>query len=168
MNIYSANISYAKNKRIVQINVLSDMMITSEKMNCGAGSSSFVLAPNAEFYPCTSFYYNEKYQSMGNLDIGMTADVSIYKMDNSPVCSRCDISSCHRCVYNNIEQTREFKIPSMEQCRLRGIEKKVAVDLQKRLLEINSNTPFGRNMLNMHEYPEALELIVAEKYAQYR
>lgn len=161
-------ISYAKNKRIVQINVLSDMMITSEKMNCGAGSSSFVLAPNAEFYPCTSFYYNEKYQSMGNLDIGMTADVSIYKMDNSPVCSRCDISSCHRCVYNNIEQTREFKIPSMEQCRLRGIEKKVAVDLQKRLLEINSNTPFGRNMLNMHEYPEALELIVAEKYAQYR
>ena len=71
-------------------------------------------------------------------------------------------------MYNNIEKTREIKIPSIEQCKLRGIEKNVAVKLQKRLLEINPNTPFGRNKLKEQEYPEALEFIVAQKYAQYR
>ncbi len=161
-------IACAENNQIVQINVLSDMMITSEKMNCGAGNTSFVLAPNAEFYPCISFYKDKKYQSMGNLNTGITDDISIYQMDNSPVCSICDISSCRKCVYNNIEKTREIKIPSIEQCKLRGIEKNVAVKLQKRLLEINPNTPFGRNKLKEQEYPEALEFIVAQKYAQYR
>ena len=34
-------IACAENKQIVQINVLSDMMITSENMNCGAGNTSF-------------------------------------------------------------------------------------------------------------------------------
>lgn len=161
-------IAYAENNQIVQINVLSDMMITSEKMNCGAGNTSFVLAPNAELYPCISFYKNKKYQSMGNLDTGITEDISIYQMSNSPVCNFCDISSCRQCVYNNIEQTREIKIPSIEQCKLREIEKTVAITLQKKLLEINPNTPFGRNKLKEHEYPEALEFIVAQKYDQYR
>lgn len=161
-------IAYAENKQIIQINVLSDMMLTSEKMNCGAGNTSIVLAPNAEFYPCISFYKDKKYQSMGNLDVGITEDISIYQMGNSPVCSFCDISSCRKCVYNNIEKTREIKIPSIEQCKLRGIEKAVAVTLQKRLLEINPNTPLGRNKLIEHEYPEVLEYIVAQKYAQYR
>lgn len=161
-------IACAENKQIVQINVLSDMMITSENMNCGAGNTSFVLAPNTEFYPCISFYKDKKYKSMGNLNVGITEDINIYQMNNSPVCSFCDISSCHKCVYNNVEKTREIKIPSIEQCKLRGIEKSVAITLQKRLLEINPNTPLGRNKLKEYEYPEALEFIVAQKHAQYR
>ena len=73
-----------------------------------------------------------------------------------------------RCVYNNLEKTRELKIPSEEQCELRGIEKKIAIKLQKRLIELNVKTPFGRNILQEHDYPEVLELIVNEKFAGYR
>ena len=143
-------------------------MITKDKMNCGAGDSSLLLAPNAELYPCSSFYFSGQYQSLGNIESHVNLKQSKYKMCNSPVCNRCDINSCHRCVYNNLEKTRELKIPSEEQCELRGIEKKIAIKLQKRLIELNVKTPFGRNILQEHDYPEVLELIVNEKFAGYR
>ena len=159
---------YAIKGKIVQVNILTDMMITKDKMNCGAGDSSLLLAPNAELYPCSSFYFSGQYQSLGNIESHVNLKQSKYKMCNSPVCNRCDINSCHRCVYNNLEKTRELKIPSEEQCELRGIEKKIAIKLQKRLIELNVKTPFGRNILQEHDYPEVLELIVNEKFAGYR
>lgn len=166
--VADAIFEYAIKGKIVQVNILTDMMITKDKMNCGAGDSSLLLAPNAELYPCSSFYFSGQYQSLGNIESHVNLKQSKYKMCNSPVCNRCDINSCHRCVYNNLEKTRELKIPSEEQCELRGIEKKIAIKLQKRLIELNVKTPFGRNILQEHDYPEVLELIVNEKFAGYR
>lgn len=161
-------VEYAKNNKIAQINVLSDIMITDSKMNCGAGDTSILLAPDGRLYPCPSFYHSKKYKSIGNLDAGITEDISIYKLRDAPVCSRCDIYNCRMCVYNNIEGTHEYKIPTLEQCRIRNTEKSVSVKLQKQLIIINSKTPFRRNMLKEHEYPEVLDLMLHEKYSQYR
>lgn len=161
-------VEYAKHKKIVQLNVLTDIMITTNKMNCGAGYSSILLSPDGELYPCPSFYRSNKYKSIGNLDCGFTDDISVYKMNDSPVCSHCDISSCRMCVFNNIEETAEYKIPTLEQCRMKNIEKAVSFDLQKKLILIDNNTPFQHNMLQEQDYADTLDFMLHEKYSQYR
>ena len=48
------------------------------------------------------------------------------------------------------------------------MEKTISVELQKRLLELDPSTPFGRNILKESEYVEAIDSIITEKYMQYR
>lgn len=161
-------VSYAKNKKYRQINVLTDIMISSDKMNCGAGYSSMLVAPNGELYPCSGFYYSDSYDKIGDVNSGIIKDSNKYNMSDAPICSRCDISNCNICVLNNIQETKEYRVPSIEQCSIKNMEKTISVELQKRLLELDPSTPFGRNILKESEYVEAIDSIITEKYMQYR
>lgn len=161
-------VSYAKNKKYRQINVLTDIMISSDKMNCGAGYSSILVAPNGELYPCSSFYNSNSHDKMGDVNLGIIKDLNKYNMSDAPICSCCDISNCNICVFNNIQETKEYRVPSIEQCSIKNMEKAISIELQKRLQEIDPLTPFGRNILKESEYVEAIDSIITEKYMQYR
>ncbi|CEN76369.1 radical SAM domain-containing protein [[Clostridium] sordellii] len=157
-----------KQGKISQLDVISDIMLAEEKVNCGAGDSNILLSPDGEFYPCANFYYSGKYKSLGNLKDGIGNKHTNYKVDNAPLCSRCDINYCRVCIYDNIESTNEYTIPSAEQCKLKNIEKSVSINLQKRLIEIDENTPFKKVILEKREYEDVLDLLVSEKYMLYR
>lgn len=107
-----------------QLNVLTDRMMLSQMNNCGAGEVSITLAPNAAFYVCPAFYYEEEGDCIGNLEHGVDIkNKQLYQLDHAPICRHCDAWQCKRCIWLNRKMTHEVNTPSHEQCVLAHLER---------------------------------------------
>jgi len=119
------------NKRIVQLNIITDRMMLSNMNNCNAGNETITLAPDGKFYPCAAFYL-DKFNDIGNPVDGLNiANSRLYKLEYAPLCRICDAYHCKRCIWLNKKLTLEVNVPSHQQCVMSHIERKAS----KRLLE---------------------------------
>ena len=115
------------------VNVLDKNRIKKLK-DCGAGKSSYTLAPNGKLYLCPAFYFEdeEKYY-IGDLDNGFNykyqQEIDLQESD----CKDCKNLHCKRCVYLNKKLTNEYSISPEIQCRISNIEGQVADKLNQKI-----------------------------------
>lgn len=113
-----------------QLNLLTDRMMLKEMNNCGAGDTTITLAPNAKFYICPAFYYENEADSVGDLEHGLDIkNKQLYKLEYAPICRHCDAYQCKRCIWLNRKTTLEVNTPSHEQCVLAHIERNASREL---------------------------------------
>lgn len=116
--------------KISQLNLLTDRMMLKQMNNCGAGDTTITLAPNGKFYICPAFYYEDKADSIGDLEHGLDIkNKQLYRLDHAPICRHCDAWQCKRCVWLNRKTTLEVNTPSHEQCVLAHLERNASRDL---------------------------------------
>jgi len=114
-----------ENNKFPQLNILTDRILLDKMNNCNAGIENITLAPNGKFYICPAFYFENEYDSIGSLDIGLEIkNKQLYKLEFAPICRKCDAYQCKRCVWLNRKTTNEINIPSKEQCLVSHIERK--------------------------------------------
>lgn len=123
----------------INTNLITDRIALDNMNNCGAGDTSITLAPNAKFYPCPAFYYNDnKYYTCGEINEGIKIkNESLYKLEYSPLCKRCDAYQCKRCVWLNKKLTYEINTPSRQQCVMSHLEREAARNLLERFHKHN-------------------------------
>jgi CXXX repeat peptide maturase len=116
--------------KLSQLNLLTDRMMLNNMNNCGAGDTSITLAPNGKFYICPAFYYEDEFDSIGDLEQGLDIkNKQLYKLDYAPICRHCDAYQCKRCVWLNRKTTLEVNTPSHEQCVLAHLERNASREL---------------------------------------
>lgn len=114
----------------VQLNILTDRIMLSQMNNCGAGDTSITLAPNGKFYICPAFYYDDKTDSVGDLEHGLNIkNQQLYKLEYAPICRHCDAWQCKRCIWLNRKTTLEVNTPSHEQCVLGHLERNASREM---------------------------------------
>ena len=148
---------YAEGKS-PQLNLLTDRMMLKEMNNCGAGDTCITLAPNGKFYVCPAFYYEDKKDSVGDLEHGLDIkNQQLYRLTYAPICRHCDAYQCKRCVWMNRRTTLEVNTPGHEQCVLAHLERNASRDLlnnirkhgtflpeQEEIIEIDYLDPFDK------------------------
>lgn len=129
--------SYKSNSPL-ELNVLTDILNLSGRLDCDAGQNTFSLAPNGKFYICPAFYFNNPEDSIGDLEKGIHVK-NAYLMDvkNAEICSGCDANHCMRCKFLNKKLTGEINTPSGIQCVISHIERNKARELQQELVALN-------------------------------
>lgn len=138
----------------VHCNLITDRIHLSAMNNCNAGVESITLAPDGNFYICPAFYY-DKEDNVGNPKEGLSIpNQQLFKLENAPICKRCDAFKCKRCVWLNKKTTCEVNIPSHEQCCASHIERNASrillesikdsgcVDTDKTICKISYLDPF--------------------------
>ncbi|MBR4242350.1 MAG: CXXX repeat peptide maturase [Bacteroidaceae bacterium] len=122
-----------------QLNLLTDRMMLKEMNNCGAGDTNITLAPNGKFYVCPAFYYEDKGDSIGDLEQGLEIrNKQLYKLECAPICRHCDAFQCKRCIWLNRKATLEVNTPSHEQCVLAHLERNASRDLLHNIRKLGS------------------------------
>ncbi|HEX9060974.1 MAG TPA: radical SAM peptide maturase, CXXX-repeat target family [Clostridia bacterium] len=149
---------YKHNNSLI-INISTKLLDLSSMENCGAGESSFALAPNGRFYLCPAFYFDNPDDSIGNLDEGIQIkNQSILNLKKAMLCSDyCDAYHCKRCKFLNKKMTREYNTPSKRQCVVSHIERKHSYCLQKKLVD-EINMKFS-NRLSLVDYSDPMEIL---------
>ena len=113
-----------------QLNLLTDRMMLKGMNNCGAGDTTITLAPNGKLYVCPGFYYDDEFDSIGDLENGLDIkNKQLYKLDHAPICRHCDAWQCKRCIWLNRKTTLEVNTPSHEQCVLAHLERNASREL---------------------------------------
>jgi radical SAM peptide maturase (CXXX-repeat target family)/CXXX repeat peptide maturase len=153
--------SYKEQKNL-QINVLNDLMESDSLVDCGAGETTFALAPNGKIYYCPAFYFDNPENSIGDLENGINIKNS-YLLDHkrAPLCSICDAFHCSRCKFINKKCTNEINTPSKMQCVISHTERNKAMKLQNEL-----KTKFGcefKNHINEIDYLDPLDKMLKTK-----
>lgn len=135
------------NGNISQWNIITDRISLSEMNNCNAGVTSITLAPNAKFYICPAYYYENIEDSVGDVHNGLVIpNQYLYKLQFAPICRHCDAYQCKRCVWLNRKRTLEVNTPSHEQC--------VAAHLER-----NTSRLFLHNLRRHGEYMPDKEIV---------
>lgn len=156
-----------KKEAPVEINVLTDIMSLDTLEDCGAGVSSFSVAPNGKIYYCPAFYFDNPENYIGSLDEGITIKNS-YLLDvkKAPICLDCDAFHCSRCKFLNKKCTYEINTPSKMQCVISHTERNKARLLQISLMQL----PFLKevnmqfiNTIKKIDYLDPLEKRLTEK-----
>lgn len=125
-----------KNNKPVEINVLTDLMEIDSLNDCGAGVTSFSVAPNGKIYICPAFYFDNPEKCIGSLDEGINIKNGyLLKAENAPICSSCDAYHCNRCKFINKKCTNEINTPPRMQCVISHIERNKARTLQLAILK---------------------------------
>lgn len=123
----------------LKVNVLSDLFSLKGKNNgCGAGTTTYTVAPNGKLYICPGFYFEDEDRfAIGDLNNGFSFDykTSLYKC-NSIECAACRNWHCKRCLYLNKKFTNEYTISPDIQCKISEIEKEVASRLYSNLHKV--------------------------------
>lgn len=115
--------------KIGSLNVQSNLGELEERLDCGAGDESFMVAPNGKIYICPAFYYDNEEDFICTIEeeIPFKAEaLLLLKEEKSPVCSKCENYHCNRCVFDNQKKTGNINIPSYRQCELSRIERETA------------------------------------------
>lgn len=124
---------YVERKR-PQLNILTDRIMLSQMNNCGSGVTNITLAPNGKFYVCPAFYYDNEYDSIGDLKQGLEIrNKQLYQLDHAAICTHCDSFQCKRCIWLNRKTTLEVNTPSHEQCVLAHLERNASRELLNNL-----------------------------------
>ncbi len=145
-----------KNNNPIEINVLTDIMELESINECGAGISSFAVAPNGKIYLCPAFYFENPENSIGSIDEGISIINShMLYAENSPICSKCDAFHCNRCKFLNKKRTNEINTPSKMQCIISHIERNKSRELQLRLKEWGFND--FKNFIKEIDYLDPLD-----------
>jgi len=155
-----------RENKIKQLDILTDIFLTKEMINCNAGVKSYTLAPTGDFYLCSGFYQNGL-EPVGDLETGINSHNKNYKLENSPLCKKCENYQCKRCIYDNVIKTREYNVATELQCRLRYVEKKVSKSLQDEINKINNQTRFSYNTVEYTGYIDPLDQIIADRNELY-
>lgn len=149
-----------------EVNILTDRITLNHMNNCNAGIDSITLAPDGNFYLCPAFFYEEK--SVGDIYSGLCIKNSqLLKIDNAPICCKCDAYQCKRCIWLNKKKTLEINTPSHEQCVVSHIERNASRELliqlkkcgfqsDSKLKKINYLDPFERFFADRTSYQRYL------------
>lgn len=154
------------------LNLLTDRLVLNKMNNCNAGNTSIVLAPDGRFYPCPAFYY-EKVESpqmglggpdnapysIGDINNGLDIkNQQLYKIENAPICCKCDAFQCRRCIWLNRKTTKEINTPSHEQCVVSHLERNAT----RKLIESIKSKGFTLSTMDIPEisYLDPLDLLL--------
>lgn len=130
---------YTEQEKIVQINVLTDLLDGQKTDGCGAGTESFTLAPNGKLYICPAFYFENKDSYIGDLEKGIDAKIiNTLKNNGLPYYNKCNDDNCKKCVFLNKKLTNELSVPSNNQCLINSIEEKKAKKLDDILKQLKT------------------------------
>ncbi|MDF9410055.1 radical SAM peptide maturase, CXXX-repeat target family [Pelotomaculum isophthalicicum JI] len=143
-----------KNK-LIEINVLTDILNSKEMNNCDAGNNTFSLAPNGKFYICPAFYFDNPNNYVGTLESGIQVkNNQLLELERAPICLACDVYHCKRCKFLNKKLTSEYNTPPKIQCIISHIEREKARELQ---LLVNANNVVYNNNLKVRipVYPDS-------------
>lgn len=154
-----------KNRNPFEINILNDIMELGSIVDCGAGVTSFSVAPNGKIYFCPAFYFDDPESYIGSLDDGINIKNS-YLLDvkKAPICSACDTYHCSRCKFLNKKRTNEINTPSKMQCIISHTERNRA-----RTLQIDLKKEYGlefQNTIPEIDYLDPLEKILKDQKNQ--
>lgn len=133
-------LSLRKDNIIKSINVLDDIMYRTRHIGCNAGTKNFTLAPNGKIYVCPAFYYEDEENSV--CDFGEDINIinkELYGIEKSVLCHVCDNYHCKRCIFLNKQMVGQMNISPEIQCRISTIERNVAKEFQRQLIEIGKN-----------------------------
>ncbi|RDY33231.1 radical SAM peptide maturase, CXXX-repeat target family [Lachnotalea glycerini] len=154
--------TYFTNNEIRHVDVITDNLFFTKKIDCAAGVDSFTLAPNGYLYTCPAVYFTSPEAYVGTLTEGINEKLlKSYSVNESPVCSNCQINQCKRCVYQNKKLTGEHNTPSSVQCKKSKIELKYASKLSKLL----KNFGFHMTINSMMDIDgsDPLERLIAQR-----
>lgn len=126
-------VDYYKEGQIKEINVITDRLFLDRMESCEFGNYNFAVSPEGKIYICPAFYFNDPHSYIGSLDEGININTHIFKLNNSPYCTRCDAYHCNRCIYLNKAFTNEFNIPSSLQCKISHLEREMSLLLLETL-----------------------------------
>lgn len=119
-------VSCVQQKKLPQVNIITDRMILERMNNCNAGWESITLSPEGRFYICPAYYY-AGFQPVGDLFKGLhIQNPQLYKLEYAPLCRNCDAFQCKRCIWLNQKLTKEVNTPSHEQCVISHLERNAA------------------------------------------
>lgn len=142
-----------------QINCLTDRMILTSMNNCNAADECITIAPDGKFYICPAFYY-AKENSVGDIDSGLNIkNHNLYKLENAPICRRCDAYQCKRCIWLNKKATLEMNTPGRKQCVIAHLERNASRNLMNRLRKHGDFLP-EREQIKEINYLDPFELIL--------
>ena len=150
-----------KNINPIEINVLTDIMTLDSLEDCGAGTTSFSVAPNGKIYFCPAFYFDNPQNFIGSLDEGLNIkNTYLLNANNAPICSGCDAFHCNRCKFLNKKTTNEINTPSQMQCIISHTERNKARILQIQLAEVGLEC---KNTITEIDYLDPLEKKIRTK-----
>lgn len=142
----SVILSEWKRGNYININILTSELFANTNRYCGAGESSLFLSPEGDFYICSAFYNQNQGGYIGSLDKSINNKYyHACNMDKAPLCQKCCIRHCSRCVYKNKTKTGEYSIPSEEQCIISYLEYKYSRELMKTIIDEGIALPFDIN-----------------------
>ncbi|MDT8719431.1 radical SAM peptide maturase, CXXX-repeat target family [Clostridium sp. 19966] len=145
-----------------EINVLTDRLDLRYMDNCDCGEDTFALAPNGKIYICPAFYFYDESSDIGNLNDGISIkNDQLLRLDNSPICSKCDSFQCNRCKFLNWKITEELNVPSKKQCVISHIEREQSRLLQEEL--IKAGYIEKSNIIEKLSYSDPLEFILSRR-----
>lgn len=128
--VYDVTSEYEKGHE-VQLNILTDRIMLTEMNNCNAGNESVAIDLEGRFYPCPAFIDGETIDC-GTLDTGLKiTNRQLFSIENAPICRQCDAWHCKRCVWLNMNLTREYNTPGWQQCVMAHYERNAS----RKLLE---------------------------------
>ena len=132
--IKDAIVEYFKSHgRLIELNVLTDLLFVDCHEQCSAGENSITYAPDGEFYICPAFF-SENEGSVGNIVDGIKIENQhlLYTKMN-PLCDGCNNYQCENCRMINKMFTNEVNISPSFQCLKASIERKQSFMLYKLL-----------------------------------
>jgi uncharacterized protein len=130
-------IAMRMDRRLFEINALTDPLELNKPCDCDAGLNSITIAPDGNFYICPAFYFDPMHgYSVGNISEGITGiGATLLQSGRSHICDGCKAYHCKRCKYLNVRMTGEISCPSKIQCVISHIELRNAKKYQEKLLQ---------------------------------
>lgn len=153
-------------KNFVSINVLTNEIFANTIRPCGSGFNNYTISPEGKFYLCAGFYKLFPEQNIGSIDTGIQNKYGEFCVpDKGPLCSKCDIRHCRRCILKNKCGTGEFHIPTELQCVVSHLEYEYSRKLSELLNHNVTFLPIEYNHdLKFHEHYDPMKKHAGENY----
>lgn len=167
ISISNELLKYYQDGIFKEINKITDILLIDEMENCNFGLDNFALAPNGKVYICPAFYYNEPENYICDIGEDINIDSELFDGSKSKFCSKCNMNSCNRCLYDSKKKTGEFLVPSTIQCKSSIVEYKVSYDF-RRNLEVNNIDTSMFKKLDLIEYDDIVEIVAKDGFSPYK
>lgn len=129
-------IEYYKKGNKKEINVLTDLLNETKVKSCGAGETTYALAPNGKVYICPAVYYTSPEDYIGDLSNGFQTNFEeLFNLEKLELCNKCEAYHCKRCKYLNKLMTEEISISPKIQCIVSNMEKEKSRKLQEIMIK---------------------------------
>jgi len=154
-------------KSFSELKFLTDRLHLKRMNNCNAGIEHITIAPNGFFYLCPGFYYQDSFNSIGDIEGGLNIkNAELLTLEKSPICNICDSYHCNRCVFINKRLTNEINTPSSQQCLLSHIERNAS----QKLLSVLHQKGFCEEIPDMPpiDYCDPYDVLVAKGKILYK
>ena len=144
-----------KSNSLKELNVLTDILYSTEHSGCKAGTDEITYAPDGKFYICPAFY-SEGMEAVGDVEQGIKiGNRHLLGDEYAPLCNVCDANQCENCKFINLHNTNEVNVSPSFQCRKSHIEREHSLKLLKSL---GKKWSF-ENQLNDIDYDDPLDIL---------